>query len=185
MARLRAMWGAWTQRDFIPMMAGGNCPTGVLGQVSGVIELAEQIKAGEAPQDLQRIYVPVGSACTVSGLILGVVFVQEYLKWNVLKNVQIVGCVVHEKIARLDRIFNFHLNPLLGFMPLTITHSVITACRMLKQLGGPDLEDDCRKFLRTRVQLRCDAGVVGIYGGHSELSRKASQHYDAHGVVKE
>jgi len=50
---------------------GGNNPVGVLGQVSGALELAEQIEDGEVP-DVEGIYVAVGSSCTVSGLIVGV-----------------------------------------------------------------------------------------------------------------
>ena len=63
-----AVSGAFSQRDFIPLMLGGNCTAGVFGQASGLIELAEQIERGDSP-DIDRIYLPIGSGCTVSGLI--------------------------------------------------------------------------------------------------------------------
>ncbi|CAE8641353.1 unnamed protein product, partial [Polarella glacialis] len=52
-------------------MPGGNNPLGILGQVGAALELAEQITRGELP-DPDGIVVAMGSACTVTGLILGV-----------------------------------------------------------------------------------------------------------------
>ena len=43
---------------------GGNNPSGVLGQVSGALELGEQIQGGELP-DCDGIYVAVGSKCAL------------------------------------------------------------------------------------------------------------------------
>jgi hypothetical protein len=180
---LRAIAGAVTQSNFIPLMLGGNCTAGVLGQASGVLELAEQIERGDCP-DIDRIYIPIGSSCTVSGLILGSVLV-KHLKMKALSNpdFKIVGCNVHDGFAAGDRFFNLHTNPLFGFMPLTITHSVMTACRTLKALGGPDLEVDCRKFMKSNLEIRADAAVVGKYGAHSEKSREMAHYYDQNGVV--
>jgi hypothetical protein len=180
---LGAIKGAIMQRDFLPLMLGGNCTAGVLGQVGGVLELAEQIEAGDCP-DLERIYLPVGSSCTVSGLILGTVLVR-HLGMKALTNpaFKIVGCNVHEMFAAGDRAFSLHTNPFFAFMPLTITHTVTTACSVLKQLGGPDLTEDCRQFIKHNVELRADADVVGVYGGHSTLSREAAQYYDDTGII--
>jgi len=185
---VRAIIGAWKQTDFIPFMLGGNCPSGVLGQVGGVLELAEQINAGESP-DPSRIYVPIGSGCTIAGLIVGTVLVR-HLGLNTPTacclsdpDFRIVGCNVHDQISFLDRSFNFHVNPIFGFMPLTITHTVKAACRALKQLGGPDIESEAMEFIKTSVEIRSDATVVGKYGGHSELTRAAANLYDARGVM--
>ena len=38
-------------------------------------------------------------------------------------------------------------------------------------------------FIKTNLQLRANADVVGEYGGHSELTRKVAKHYDAKGTV--
>ena len=181
--RLSGMYKAWTQKEFVPMAMGGNCPVGVLGQAGGILELAEQIQAGTSP-DPDRIYIPIGSGCTISGLILGVCLARELnLKVFMSPNFKIVGCNVHEGFALLDRIVGIHTNPLFKFMPLTITHSVLGACRALKQIGGPDLEKTVMAFIKTNVEIRADAQVVGIYGGHSEKSREAANHYDDKGVV--
>jgi 1-aminocyclopropane-1-carboxylate deaminase/D-cysteine desulfhydrase-like pyridoxal-dependent ACC family enzyme len=177
----RTIWGTWTQRNYVPMMPGGNCPSGVLGQVSGVLELAEQICSGESP-DPSRIYVPVGSGCTISGLILGTVLVR-HLGMSALSDLRIVGCNVHEGVAKLDRMVKLHVHPGFGFMPLTITHTVKEACRALKEIGGPDLEVDALDFIKTSVDIRADEDVVGIYGGHSGKTRAAAKLYDEKGVM--
>lgn len=186
----RAICATWNQRDFVPMMPGGNCPSGVLGQVGAVLELAEQIEAGESP-DPTRIYLPIGSGCTISGLIIGTVLVRHLgigsssSATAVLShpNFQIVGCNVHEGIAMMDRIVNFHLHPIFGFMPLTIIHTVRSTCKALTKLGGPDLLSDALDFIKTSVQIRADKDVVGVYGAHSEKTRAAAKLYDDRGCV--
>mmetsp|Transcript_34529 Transcript_34529/g.83342 ORF Transcript_34529/g.83342 Transcript_34529/m.83342 type:complete len:536 (-) Transcript_34529:19-1626(-) len=179
----RAVAGAFTQRDFIPLMLGGNCTAGVFGQASGVIELAEQIERCDSP-DIDRIYLPIGSGCTVSGLIFGTVIV-KHLKMKAMSNpdFKIVGCNVHDGFAAGDRLLGLHTNPLFGFMPLTITHSVIGACRTFKALGGPDLEDDCLAFIKSNVEIRSDADIVGKYGGHSKETRSMARYYDEKGSI--
>ena len=192
--RISTILDAFKQTKFVPLMLGGNCISGVLGQVSGIVEVAEQISTGDSP-DVERIYLPVGSACTISGLIVGCVLVREYLtkqspgskiKPGVLSspNFKIIGCMVHPGFSTLNnRFLKFHTNPLFSFMPLTITHSVKTACQTLKELGGPDLTRQCMKFIQQNVELRTDNDVVGKYGSHSELSRQAAVRYDDYGVV--
>jgi len=182
-ATIRALCGAWRQTTFVPMMLGGNCASGVLGQAGGLLELAEQIVTGDSP-DVERIYVPVGSGCTVSGLILGTVMARQLgLKALQSNEFKIVACNVHDKYALGDRFLGLHVNPLFRFMPLTITHSVLGACRALVQLGGPDLETEALEFIKNHVEVRADKDVVGAYGGHSQLSRQAAKHYDEKGTV--
>lgn len=48
------------------IVVGGNTPAGVVGQISGLLELAEQIEKGEIA-DVDAIYLPIGSSCTISG----------------------------------------------------------------------------------------------------------------------
>lgn len=188
----RSICAAWNQSDFVPMMMGGNCPSGVLGQVGAVLELAEQIEAGESP-DPSRIYLPVGSGCTISGLIIGTVLVRHLRVVSsssaaaVLShpNFQIVGCNVHEGFAMMDRIVNFHLHPIFGFMPLTIIHTVRSTCKALLELGGPDILSDALDFIKTSVRIRADVDVVGVYGAHSKKTRAAAKLYDERGCVKD
>ena len=49
---------------------GGNNISGVLGQIGAALELAEQIEQQLMP-DPARIYLPVGSGCTLTGLCIG------------------------------------------------------------------------------------------------------------------
>lgn len=183
LSTLSAIRKAWTQKEFIPMMLGGNCPVGVLGQSGGIIELAEQIETGMSP-DLDRIYVPVGSGCTISGLILGVCLARHLgMKAFLSSNFKIIGCNVHHIFAFTDRIIGLHTNPLFKFMPLTITHSVVNACQALKQVGGPDLEKDAMTFIRNSVEIRSEKKVVGRYGAHSTKSRAIAKLYDDKGTV--
>ena len=181
-AFLNAIRGAWSQKDCVPMMVGGNCASGVLGQVGGMIELAEQIAAGESP-DPRRIYLPVGSACTISGLIIGTVLARR-LGIPALSSdgdFKIVGCLVHDIATKLQGLCGLYTNPRLGFMPLTVTYSVKKACAALLELGGPDLEADALEFIKTSVEIRADPVVVGPYGGHSEATRAAARLYDEKG----
>lgn len=180
---LGAIREAWTQTNMVPMPMGGNCPSGVLGQVGGILELAEQIVAGESP-DPTRIYVPIGSGCTVSGLILGTVLVRHLgIKALSGPHFEIVGCNVHDGFAAGDRALRLHINPLFKFMPLTITHSVLSACQALVEMGGPDLTKEAMEFIQSSVSLRSDKDVVGKYGGHSDLTRETAKCYDEKGSV--
>ncbi|NUM54217.1 MAG: pyridoxal-phosphate dependent enzyme [Candidatus Hydrogenedentes bacterium] len=66
LARHRLTRGAWPQ--IIP--AGGSSPLGIMGIVNAVIELDEQIRAGQMPPP-DRIYTAVGSMGTAVGLLIG------------------------------------------------------------------------------------------------------------------
>lgn len=49
---------------------GGSCPLGILGFVNAIFELKDQIAAGLMPEP-DRMYAPLGSAGTVTGLLIG------------------------------------------------------------------------------------------------------------------
>ena len=53
---------------YIP--GGGSSPTGVIGYVNAVLELAEQIEAGEAPEP-DVIFAAAGTCGTIAGILLG------------------------------------------------------------------------------------------------------------------
>ncbi|CAN5778432.1 pyridoxal-phosphate dependent enzyme [soil metagenome] len=50
--------------------AGGSDPVGTLGYVSGALELAEQIEAGEAPRP-EAVHLAMGTMGTAAGLAIG------------------------------------------------------------------------------------------------------------------
>lgn len=65
------VWIAARHRRDLVMPPGGATPVGTFGAVGAAFELAEQIQAGLAPPP-RRIVVPIGSTCTVAGLLAGV-----------------------------------------------------------------------------------------------------------------
>ena len=68
LSTISELLGSLFSSSSVVLPPGGNSPLGVLGQISGALELAEQIARGEMP-DPDAIYLPVGSSCTISGLI--------------------------------------------------------------------------------------------------------------------
>jgi hypothetical protein len=106
LAMMRALLGALFSSDPngpIALPMGGNNPAGVLGQIGGALELAEQIARGEIP-DVDGLYVAVGSSCTVSGLIMGVALArQRGLKAFRKDGFRIHACHIHHAFAALHR----------------------------------------------------------------------------------
>ena len=188
---LRRLLGAAYGDRGVVVTVGGNCPAGVLGQAGGMLELAEQVRRGELPRP-DRIYLPVGSACTVSGLILGLAL-ERHLQLGAFDSdngnsddrgevagppLRIVAACVHP----LQRGWALR-SPLLRFLPFTIQHTVRAACAELKRLGGPDVLRESLRLLQSQVDIVDDADLVGSYGGHSDRSRAAAQAYDSSAVV--
>ena len=60
---------------------------------------------------------------------------------------------------------------------------MLSACRALKKVGGPDVEQEALEFIQTSLEFRSDEDVVGKYGSHSNLSRETSKWYDEKGAV--
>jgi D-cysteine desulfhydrase len=62
----------WTRSGGRPYLLapGGSSPLGVLGYVEAALEIAEQVAAGLVPEP-DTVVVPVGSAGTMAGLLLG------------------------------------------------------------------------------------------------------------------
>ena len=170
-------------RDFI-LPPGGNNSLGVLGQVSGALELALQIERGEA-KDMDAIYVPVGSSCTISGLIVGCA-IAEHLGLGAFRrrNFEIVGVIIHHALAAAQRFTGVHTSSVGAYLPMTCRRSVQEVCRLIKDAGGPDVLKKALRIMHQSVRFETQARVVGFYGAHSELSRKAAKEFDAHGRVE-
>ena len=118
---------------------GGNNPSGVLGQVSGALELGEQIESGHLP-DVDGIYVPVGSSCTISGLIIGVALARRLgLKAFSRPGFRLHLVPIHHVFAALNRAVGFYTAPFTRYVPLTVRHSIHATCTQLTSLGGPDV----------------------------------------------
>ena len=163
---------------------GGNSPAGVIGQIGGALELAEQIEAGLMP-DPERIYVPVGSSCTISGLILGIALARQ-LGLKAFARTQVCGVPIHHAAAAGQRSVGILTAWWASVIPLTIRHTLNVACDELARLGGPSLLEDCLAMVddgEKQVRLIADADIIGTYGGHSEVSMIASKEYDETGVI--
>jgi hypothetical protein len=134
-----------------PLPLGGNSVAGVLGQVSGALELAEQIQRGTAP-DPTAIYLPVGSSCTISGLVLGVAL-SRHLKLSAFRQsgLEIVGVPVHQLIAKAQRLTGLQAAKWAQAVPLTARHSVTAAAAALAGMGGPDLKEEAVRVLTREV----------------------------------
>lgn len=176
-AILRAAF--WSKGTVLTL--GGNSPSGCMGQVSAMLELAEQIDAGVAP-DPDRIYIAIGSSCTISGLIIGVALSRHLgLRAFSAADFKICGVIIHHICASLQRNFNFHRR--WGSTPLTIANTISATCRTMADLGVPDLTEPSLQILMTQVVLNDDKMLCGKYGGHSERSREAAKQYDATGAT--
>jgi len=63
-------WVRYRKRPYL-LWAGGSSTLGVLGYVEAALEIADQVKRGEMPEP-EFIFVPVGSAGTLAGMLVGV-----------------------------------------------------------------------------------------------------------------
>lgn len=157
---------------------GGNNPSGVLGQVGGILELAEQIEAGDIP-DCDGIYVPVGSACTISGLIMGVALSRKLgLKAFRQPEFALHPVSIHHAFAFLNRVTGLYKSKFSRYIPLTVRHSIHATCSELTQLGGPDILAESLAILQDETVVHDDAHITGDYGAHSEPSLACAQLFD-------
>lgn len=162
---------------------GGNNPSGVLGQVGGALELAEQIQAGELP-DSDGIYVAVGSSCTISGLIIGVALARRLgLEAFAKPGFALHLVPIHHLFALLNRVTGLYTAPFSRFIPLTVRHSIHATCSELVRLGGPDVLADALAVLERETVVHDDAKLAGKYGAHSEPSRAAARLFEESSVL--
>lgn len=164
----------------------------MLGQISAALELAEQIVNGDC-DDPDAIYIAVGSSCTISGLVIGVVVARRLgLSAFQSKSFRIVGIPIHHVFAAAQRYANIHRSWLFSWLPMTIQHTVRSTCAMLERIAGRecgleilrDLTAEAMQFVRSNeLELRTDPYLIGTYGGHSNESKRYSHAYDRTGSV--
>ena len=154
-------------------------PSGVLGQVSGALELAEQIQAGEIP-DCDGIYVAVGSSCTISGLVLGVALARKLgLRAFRKEGFRLHLVPIHHVFALLSRTTGLYTSGYSRYIPLTVRHSIHSTCLCLRQLGGPDVLREALSVLDNQVVVHDSAELVGSYGAHSQPSLQCARLFDS------
>jgi len=155
---------------------GGNNAVGVLGQLTGAMELAQQIENGEVP-DPDAIVVALGSMCTVTGLVLGVALARELgIPAFRRPGFRIHAQLVHPALMMGLRLFRFHTS--LSF-PLSIGRGVKEIAAAFTACGGPDIFDAAVRVMEEEVVISYDRAIVGKYGAHSRASRDAKTFYDA------
>jgi hypothetical protein len=116
--------------------AGGNSIPGILGQMSGALEFAEQVERKEAP-DPSAIYLPIGSSCTITGLIVGIALVRKLGTPIAFTNpsLKIVGVPIHHSNAKLHRKFGFYKSNASQYLAITPQHGIRNICRFLRERG--------------------------------------------------
>ncbi|OQR86486.1 hypothetical protein ACHHYP_10481 [Achlya hypogyna] len=179
-AMLRALAAAVASGVDKVFFMGGNSVLGVLGQMGAALELAEQIQAGDMP-DVDEIYVPVGSGCTLTGLVLGIVLAR-HLGLHAFRRpgLKVVAVPIHPASASLSRRLAFYVSPWSSFVPLTPRFGFGRVAAFLRRRGlDVDLEPLAVAFLSTHVDVIADADLVGRYGAHSARSAAAAA-FDAH-----
>lgn len=150
--------------DFI-LPSGGANPTGALGHVSAALELAEQVRQGLLDEPT-RIFVPLGSGCTTSGLIIGICICRKLgLGFLQLRRLHSVG------IHQMMRFFN-------GFLPRMMVKGLVKATtQVLCNLGGPDVRAEALQFLRDEWVM--ETQFTGRYGEPTGESLAARELYYA------
>lgn len=153
---------------------GGLSIGGILGQMGGALELAEQIARKEVP-DVDEIYLPMGSSCTTTGLILGVCL-SRYLKLDAFKSphFKIVSVMIHHGFATLNRKTNCFKNSAAKYICFAPRYGVAQVSKFFEKLTGIDLEPSAIAFLESEWELVDEPEYVGTYGTHSDKSRVAS-----------
>jgi len=154
---------------------GGNVCAGVLGQVGGVLELAEQIERGEMP-DPDGIVVAYGSGCTTTGFVFGVALARHLKKRAFRKpDFKIFSQIVHPMLRVFGMVGFFHSQT----MPLAIGRGIREVSQVLVGHGGPDVAELALQVMKDELIIRVEPSVVGKYGAHSKVSREAKDAYDS------
>lgn len=147
----------WRHRSENPYVipGGGSNPVGVLGYVGGGLELAEQIRQGEAPRP-DTITVAAGTLGTVAGLAIA----------SALTNLT-------------DRILGIRIVPSTVGNELVLAHLVETAVRRLIAVGvrTPD-----PRLILDRVELVGDYFGTG-YGRPTPWGDHATEWFGARGLM--
>lgn len=118
------------------------------GHVAAVLELADQIDKGEAIEP-DNIFLPIGSTCTVSGMIVGTIHI-------INKIFTIVGLAIARKFGSGFKkplsdfsLHGIHIHHKFAKVPflvkLQVSMLVRDTARTIKNLGGPDVTEDVKE----------------------------------------
>lgn len=144
------------ERDAVMMSPGGATPIGTPGAVSGVLELADQIAAGELPPP-RCIVVGVGSACTIAGLVAGLALAHAIGVWR----------------WPVPRVHGVRVTPWPVTAPLRVADLAARTLARLERLGGPRVAIGRRELLARFV---IDGREIGAgYGRPTARGARATE----------
>jgi hypothetical protein len=127
---------------------GGNNVAGIFGQMSAMLEFADQIEAGLL-EDPDAIYLPVGSSCTITGLILGVCLSRKFRKKAFRSpRFKIVGVIIHHGLVKLQKLTGLYQKGASKYLPVSPWYGILATAAKLRSLGGPDVEKKALDFLK-------------------------------------
>jgi 1-aminocyclopropane-1-carboxylate deaminase/D-cysteine desulfhydrase-like pyridoxal-dependent ACC family enzyme len=145
----------------IVLAPGGISAAGIIGQISGALELAGQIQDG-VTEDLDCLVLPVGSSCTLAGLIIGVALSRALgLRAFRKPAFRVVAVPIHPALGYLERRFGFFKSHV-----STLSYAIRATCRLLCQLDASvprDLEEMAIRTLEQEVRFEAAAELVGKY----------------------
>jgi 1-aminocyclopropane-1-carboxylate deaminase/D-cysteine desulfhydrase-like pyridoxal-dependent ACC family enzyme len=153
---------------------GGNSLGGALGQMCSMLELAEQIEKKEVV-DINCIYLPMGSACTTTGLILGVCLSRKLGLKAFPKDFKIVSVCVHDGMAKIHNKYGFLKSRFSQYVSLTPLFGIMNVCKEFRKWCGIDLQEDAIDFFNNHWEAVSDIEYVGNYGSHSKKSKIAAE----------
>jgi len=164
-------WFPWSILNYLKRMffsddlflfLGGQSVLGALGHVSAIMEIAEDIERGAAP-DPAYIVLPSGSGCTTSGILLGIA----------LARTMGIGFKRPLEEFRLHPVFVLpeqkYIRPLIHWFTVMCSRK---AAQLIKKLGGPDCLPELEKLSHC---LELQTGYAGVYGGHNAKTLKAKE----------
>ncbi|ETV90750.1 hypothetical protein H310_14538, partial [Aphanomyces invadans] len=164
---------------------GGNNLCGVLGQLGGMLELAEQIQRGDVP-DVDVLYVAVGSGCTLTGQILGVCLARHlHMRAFQSPSFRIVAVPILPAMAEEHAKAAFYKSWWSRFHPLYPRYGFRRAAAFLSGCGlDVNLEPLATDFLLHHVDMITDPDIVGPCGAHSVASLEAATTFEASMAVE-
>eukprot|EP01065_Artemidia_motanka_P030328 TRINITY_DN36346_c0_g1_i1.p1 TRINITY_DN36346_c0_g1~~TRINITY_DN36346_c0_g1_i1.p1 ORF type:complete len:499 (+),score=92.68 TRINITY_DN36346_c0_g1_i1:63-1499(+) len=164
---------AYSQKDKV-MFFGGNNPTGALGHVSGLLEVADEIVAGRQT-DPDAIYLPLGSSCTTCGLCVGIAAARFLgLPAFQKQGFKVHAVAIHQDMSKLNSY---------GVLRWGLMNHVIRGvCAAIRESGGPDLTEASLAVCRDELVIH---NFDGKYGAHTDKSRAARDAMSSSGVVED
>jgi len=123
----------------------------VLGQIGGALELAEQISAGLV-EDVSRIYLPIGSGCTLTGLTIGTAIARQIgLNAFLDPDFKIIGCPVG--FTPVMSYLHGDSSVKMRYVPGSLAYGIEEVCQYIVSLGGPDYTLICHESHRDNMHV--------------------------------